>query len=469
MSRLIVVSNRLSIVDKSQQPTGGLAVALHAALSECGGIWYGWNGKIAKNETDEIEFLEQDKISYASFQFTKKEHEYFYNRFCNGVLWPLMHYRLGLMHYAPDAYAMYKRINEKFADGVAKIYQKGDIVWAHDFHLFPFAHELRKRVGQDVPIGFFLHTPFPSPEIFEGLPRHLDIMKPFLDYDVIAFQTHLDLDHFCRYAVIHLGAIERQNYRGNARVLNFGDREIIVKALPISIETEDLMKISAEQAESKSNVRMRKSLGEKKLIIGVDRLDYSKGLPNRLEAFERLLENYPKYHNAVSMLQVSPPSRIEVQDYKNLTQQLERQSGQINGKYSLFDWVPIRYMNQNISRQELSGLMRASHIGFITPLRDGMNLVAKEYIACQDPEDPGVLVLSKFAGAAHELKDALLVNPYDTFEMADALAEALSMPLWERKQRYESAMEVLKKNSIDNWYQKFLDLLQNVGHASKAA
>lgn len=469
MSRLIVVSNRLSIVDNNQQPTGGLSVALHAALTECGGIWYGWNGKIAKQESNDIEFIDKDNISYACIQYTKKEHEYFYNRFCNAVLWPLMHYRLGLMHYAPDAHEMYKKINRKFAEGVAKIYQPGDMIWAHDFHLFPFAYELKKRLGEDVPIGFFLHTPFPSPEIFEGLPKHTEIMKCFMDYDVIGFQTHLDLDHFCRYAIIHLGAIDRSQFKGRERHLTIGNKTIIAKALPISIDTKGIMAMSQEQDQSDSNKRMRSSLGKKQLIIGVDRLDYSKGLPNRLEAFEKLLELYPKFHNAVSMLQISPPSRIEVPDYNHLTKYLERQSGAINGKYSLFDWVPIRYMNQNISRQELTGFMRASSIGFITPLRDGMNLVAKEYVASQNPENPGVLVLSKFAGAAQELKEALIVNPYDIHEMAEALSQALSMPLWERKQRYETLMENLYKNHIGLWYQKFIESLQNIRNTKKAA
>jgi trehalose 6-phosphate synthase len=332
------------------------------------------------------------------------------------------------------------------------------MVWVHDYHLIPFGEQLR-MIGMEHRMGFFLHTPFPAPELLVALPNHADIVRALCAYDVVGFHTATDLRCFINYIRYEVRGTVTERPNDEGYFINAFGRTLVARSFPISIDTEPLVALAKQAAHTRQTERLRESLVGRDLIIGVDRLDYSKGLPQRFESFHCLLENYPANRGHVSFLQIAPPSRSDVPEYIAIRKELETLSGHINGRFAEFDWVPIRYLNKSFTRRSLAGFFRVSAVGLVTPLRDGMNLVAKEYVACQDPEDPGVLVLSRFAGAAEELGDALIVNPYDIESVADALQRALTMPLEERKARYNAMMEVLRRNDISLWRENFVTAL----------
>jgi len=325
----------------------------------------------------------------------------------------------------------------------------------HDYHLIPLGAELR-RLGIINRIGFFLHTPFPAVEVLTALPGHEVLARSLCAYDLVGFQTANDVRAFSDYltyeAKIRVGT--------DGHVEAFG-RSLRIAAFPIGIDTDEFAVIARDAAAAPDTNRLRRSLQGRQLIIGVDRLDYSKGLPNRFVAFQELLTRWPEHHARVTLLQIAPHSRAEIAQYRSLRRELESLAGRINGRFAEFDWIPIRYLNKPFSRQILAGFYRISRVGFVSPLRDGMNLVAKEYVAAQDPENPGVLVLSRFAGAAREMGAALIVNPFDTGTMADALHQALIMPLDERRARWSELMNTLRINTIEQWRERFLNALRS--------
>jgi trehalose 6-phosphate synthase len=323
----------------------------------------------------------------------------------------------------------------------------------HDYHLIPLGQELR-RLNQQQPIGFFLHTPFPSAELFRVLPNHREIAKMLCAYDLVGFQTPADLHGFRDYLLRWAGAEDLG--RG---MLNAFGRIVRAEAFPIGIDAEAVAANAEAAAGSRHMRRLRQSLGERALMIGVDRLDYSKGLPARFRAYAHLLETYPETHRRIVFMQIAPSSRSEVPEYREIRKALEAEAGHINSRYGEFDWTPLRYINRGFSHPVLAGFFRASRIGLVTPFRDGMNLVAKEYVAAQDPDDPGVLVLSSFAGAARQLDAAVLVNPHDVEGMAEAILQGLNMPLDERKERWEAMMRVIERSDVDYWRESFLRAL----------
>lgn len=450
MSRLIIVSNRVAMVTEGKTATGGLAIAVLAALRETGGIWFGWNGELTTAPDSSPKIFETGNLTYATVSLNEQDYEQYYNGFANSTLWPLFHYRLDQMSYSRSDLTGYLRVNGKFAGHLLPLLRPDDMVWVHDYHLIPIA-ELLRGAGFEGRIGFFLHTPLPSFDLLVSLPCHADFIRSLCAYDVVGFQTERDLHGFREYITLQA----RGTVAPDGSVDAYG-RKLKVAAYPIGIDTENVVHMAQAAMRSNSLHRLRRSIAERTLLIGVDRLDYSKGLVERFEAFELLLRNYPQNRNRATFLQIAPPTRTDIPEYNEIRRKLEETSGHINGQYAEFDWSPIRYLNKGVQRRTLAGFFRLAQVGLVTPLRDGMNLVAKEYVAAQDPDDPGVLVLSRFAGAAQQLDEALLVNPFDVDDMAQAMQIALDMPLDERQRRWQLLMNNVSNYDIANWRRTFL-------------
>jgi len=459
LSRLVVASNRVTKATDKKAQAGGLAVALQDALQDLGGVWFGWSGKTSANPSPEPTMTQVGPVTYATIDLTRKNYAEYYNGFANRTLWPLFHYRIDLTAFSRQNNTGYQQVNALFAKKLIPLLEADDIIWVHDYHLIPLGEELR-RSELDHPMGFFLHTPFPAMEILTALPSHRSLVRSLCAYDLIGFQTHNDLRAFLDYIVHEAGG----EILGNHLIQVYG-RTIRVEVFPIGIDTDEFVRVSMQVSSSKKSRQLFDKLDDRSWIIGVDRLDYSKGLVERFHAFERLLEKYPGYRSRVTLMQIAPPSRSEVPEYKEIRHDLEAEAGRINGKFAEFDWVPINYINKSFKRDSLVGFYRNSAIGLITPLRDGMNLVAKEYVAAQNPHDPGVLVLSRFAGAARELDAALIVNPFNFDAVADAIAKGLDMPLEERRERWSSMMEVLSANTLSNWRDTFLAALREAPYS----
>lgn len=456
MSRLVVVSNRVASAKQPRSGAeGGLAVGLRAALRERGGVWFGWSGKTLEQDYDLPNITASGKVTYATIDLTQPDYDDYYIGFSNSTLWPLFHYRLDLTEFAQKTWAGYQRVNALFAHRLHPLLKDSDVIWVHDYH-FTLLGEILRNAGCDQKMGFFLHIPWPAHPVFVTLPMHREIVKALCAFDLIGFQTDDDVASFQTYIRREVGGEVHED----GTIKAFG-RTLRAVSFPIGIDTEDFAQMAAESEDSKQVERLRKSLNGRDLIIGVDRLDYSKGLINRVEAFEHLLTAYPENRGSVVFLQINPPSRSDVADYVEIRRELEATAGRVNGAFAEYDWVPIRYLNKSFSRRVLSGFYRSSRVGLVTPLRDGMNLVAKEFVAAQSAEDPGVLVLSRFAGAARELDGALVVNPYDTEGVAERLQEALTMPLEARQERWRSMYEAVARNDIGAWSTGFLQALQD--------
>lgn len=457
MRRLVVVSNRVGPIERGKAAQGGLAVAIRAALERAGGIWFGYSGSVTERPS-ELPGIETDgNITAATLDLTRRDYDEYYIGFANRVLWPLFHYRPSLIGFTRRDLAGYLRVNRNFARALAPMLKPSDLVWVHDYHLIPFGDCMR-QLGCRQPIGFFLHTPFPAAEMMRLLPNHRDLVAALCAYDLVGFQTASDLHGFRDYLMRWGGGEDL----GGGAIRAFG-RIVHAGVFPVGIDV-DKIATQAEAAEpSRQMRRLRDSIRDRVLLIGVDRVDYSKGLPARFAAYSHLLEQYPQARGRTVLMQIAPPSRSDVPEYREIRRNLEAAAGNINGRYGEFDWTPLRYLNKSFNHRILTGFYRAARIGLVTPFRDGMNLVAKEYLASQQPEDPGILVLSCFAGAAHELTDAILVNPFDREGMAEAVWRGLEMPLGERKERWTTMMGTLRRNDITIWRERFLEALALVG------
>jgi trehalose 6-phosphate synthase len=451
MARVVVASNRVPLPSQNAR-AGGLAVVLQEALDSIG-LWFGWSGNIAEEATGAPHIESHRGTDYATIDLTAEGYENFYVGFANGVLWPLLHFRLGLIEFRREHLEGYRAVNEKFARSLVKLLRRDDLIWVHDYHLIPLASALR-ALGVKNRIGFFLHIPFVPPSVFTAVPQGDSLIRDFCAYDVVGFQTQEHLTDFQDSVRQFLGheIDEDGTIIGNDRCV----RSIVT---PVGIDGEKYQRQAERAAGGKSNKRLLDSLAGRSLMIGVDRLDYSKGLPNRFEGFNRLLTRFPEHHQRVSFLQVAVPSRSDVGEYASLRHSLSRMAGDINGRNGTFDWVPLRYMSQGLARSTLAGFYRAARVGLVTPFRDGMNLVAHEYVASQDPDDPGVLVLSRFAGVASYFTDALMVNPYDPDEIAEAMNAALLMPLEERRARHAGLLAPLGRLTAKAYCRAFLDEL----------
>ncbi|MCR3755675.1 MAG: trehalose-6-phosphate synthase [Sodalis sp. Psp] len=453
MSRLVVVSNRIAAFKDKRESAGGLAVGIMDSLKYQGGLWFGWNGKISE-ENKSLEKNHQDNITFAAFSLTQSEYDQYYLNFSNTVIWPAFHYRLDLVQYQHKDYDSYCHVNEMLAEQLRPLVNEDDIMWIHDYHLLPFAAACRK-LGMKNRIGFFLHIPFPTSEIFNALPPHKELLEKLCEYDLLGFQAESDRQAF----IENLSLVTNVENLDDNHIKAY-NKPVTARVYPIGVEPENI-RLLAEGALPPKLAHLRDKMNGQ-LIISVDRLDYSKGLLERFQAYETLLENYPQHRGNIRYFQIAPTSRGDVQAYQDVQHELETEAGRINGHFSTLEWTPLFYLNQHYERSLLMKIFRHCEVGLVTPLRDGMNLVAKEYVASQNPNDPGVLILSRFAGAANELTSALLVNPYDRDGVVAALDKALSMQLEERKQRYQEMMAVIKKNNIVHWCQSFLTDLKTI-------
>jgi trehalose 6-phosphate synthase len=451
--RLVVVSNRVAKLKKATQ-TGGLAVALADAMKSREALWFGWSGEIAAHSHAKHD--RDGKLRTVGLSLTQEDYEGYYLGYGNNVLWPLFHFRLDLVKYQVADFAAYKRVNEAFARALLAELGPGDRIWVHDYHLIPLAWELR-RLGCTARIGFFLHIPFPPADIFAAAPDAAWLTEALLHYDVLGVQTQSHLGNLVDY-------LRRQGASGPSRdKLSLDGRTVQVGAFPIGIDVADFEQLAKQETEDVARDRVRRVQLGRKQIIGVDRLDYSKGIPNRLRAFGHLLTHHDELHHKVTYLQIAPPTREGLSAYAEIRAEVESLAGGINGRFSDVNWQPVRFIERAVSRRKLASLFRSSEVGFVAPLRDGMNLVAKEYVAAQNPADPGVLVLSRFAGAAEEFEEALLINPLDTEAAAAALHQALEMGAEERRSRHRALYARTLRQDCHAWLAGFLAVLDGTG------
>ena len=452
--RLVVVSNRVG--DPRKPAAGGLAVALGDALSRSGGLWFGWSGKIVEGGAPgegEVHRQRSGAVQLVTIDLSRTDHDAHYTGYSNQALWPALHYRLDLADFGAGFFAGYQRVNRLFARKLAALLRPDDVVWVHDYHLIPLADELR-ALGCRQRIGFFLHIPLPPPPILAAIPGHAWLMRSFFAYDLIGLQTQADVDHFARFVVEEANA----QAQGAGGFEAFG-RRVVARAFPIGIDVDEFRRLAGSAESHETEAMLRDQYSKRRLLVGVDRLDYSKGLPQRFRAFRELLANHPETRKSATLVQIASPTRESVNAYGDLRRELEGLAGEINGHYGELDWIPIRYMNRVWARRRLPALYRCARVALVTPLRDGMNLVAKEYVAMQDDADPGVLVLSRFAGAAEEMREALLVNPYDIPATAQTIQRALQMPLAERCERHAALLARVRAHDVHWWRREFLGAL----------
>ncbi len=464
MNRLIVVSNRVNPPSgKGDESVGGLAMALSAALREYSGLWFGWSGKTAPEFTGQLSMQIADGVTVATVDLEEADVSEYYNGYANKTLWPLFHYRQDLTAYDRSFDEGYQRVNRRFAETLRPLIEEGDLIWIHDYHLIPLGRELR-ALGIENRIGFFLHIPWPAHQLVATLPRHRKLVEALFDYDVVGFQTPEYRQAFEEYVLSEAGGdiVDETRLRAFGKTVQVGD-------FPIGIDAVEFAEMVAGQRAERTFGVMAAHTAFRKMIVGVDRLDYSKGLEERFLGFERLLADNPHLRREVLMLQIAPVSREGVDSYQEIRARLDALSGRINGEYADIDWNPVRYVNRNYRRDELAGVYRAAKVGLVTPMRDGMNLVAKEFVAAQDPDDPGVLVLSKFAGAANQMGEALIVNPNSPEEIADALKRALSMGLAERIRRWGALNEGVQRDDVTAWRDAFVKALAGEEEPRKPA
>lgn len=457
MSRLVVVSNR--VADPRKVAAGGLAVALGEALSSSGGLWFRWSGTVVERGAadGQLHVQRAGNVTLATVDLGHDDHAAYYRGYANGALWPVFHYRLDLANFDPGHIDGYRRVNRLFAHKLMPLLRPDDVIWVHDYHLIPLAAELR-AMGCQQRIGFFLHTPLPPPLILAAIPGHEWLMRALFAYDLVGLQSQADMNHLTRYLVTEAGA--EQLGEGSFGAFN---RQLRAAAFPIGIDVDGFIELGRGKEATETQANLREQYARRQLLVGVDRLDYSKGLPQRFRAFRTLLERYPENRHSATLIQVAAPSREDVDAYGDIRRELEGLCGAINGDFGDLDWMPMRYIHRTVARKRVPGLYAASRVALVTPLRDGMNLVAKEYIAAQDPADPGVLVLSRFAGAAEQLTDALLVNPYDIQATAEAIERALRMPLDERRLRHERLLAEIRRHDVHWWRERFLSALTEGG------
>jgi trehalose 6-phosphate synthase len=446
MARLVIIANRVPAL--KERRSGGLAVALEEAI-KAETLWLGWSGQIRDKEQKQPDFQSIGPLTIATLHLSTEEHTRYYTGFANTCMFPLLCYRTDLMIYSREDFRAYLAVCERFAAALIPLLKPDDLIWVHDNHLLSIGRILREA-GVRNRMGYYSHIPFPPQGLFEVLPCAKDIVTDILTYDVVGFQTQLDRNNFVGTAL----------HFSNAKImainhLSFNDRSISALAQPVGIDCHSFAAAARKSANGEMAKQLKGSLDGRKLIIGAERLDYSKGLPLRLAAFASFLSENPQFRKKVSLLEIAARTRETVEEYQRLKRALDQQVGEINGLHADFDWVPIRYMTRSVARNILAGLFRSSAIGLVTPLRDGFNLVAAEFIAAQDEADPGVLVLSRFAGAAETLHDALIVNPYDVIDVAGAIRQALVMPLDERQERWRKSLDVLKRDSAAAWCSKF--------------
>jgi trehalose 6-phosphate synthase/phosphatase len=462
-SRVIIVSNRLPVTVSVQdgrpmvcQSVGGLATGLQGPHDRSGGLWIGWPGTVEGLTPDGREDLERqlDALRVVPVCLDAREVELFYEQISNAVLWPICHDRIDRLPIYVDGWDVYETVNARFADAVVANYEPGDVVWVHDYQLMRVPLLLRERIP-DVRIGFFLHIPFPNPEVFFTLPTRQWLVEGLMGADLIGFHTRRYHGHF-RAALRRLFSVEADG----ASIVRWRSRRVKLGVFPISVDADDFARRSAS-SEVDAKIAEYKS-GNLRLLVGIDRLDYSKGILRRLIALKRLFVMHPEWRERVQLIQVAVPTRDKVDAYQQFRLEVNSLVGQINGEFATPTWTPIQYIHRSVESDVLLALYRAADVMLVTPLRDGMNLVAKEFPASRIDDD-GVLVLSEFAGAADELTDALLVNPYDVDGTAEAIHRALTMDATERRHRMQRLRKTVHEFDVHRWASSFLGELERMG------
>jgi trehalose 6-phosphate synthase len=452
---VVVVSNRVAGAKPGEPISGGLAAALIPMVSRYSATWVGFSGDVGGAGRARDSFASIRALGTGTIVVVDPPREHYighYEGFANSALWPALHSRVDLIHVTADHYASYREVNTSMARALMRFDKSDSIFWIHDYHFLPLGAEMR-RLGIERPIGFFLHTPWPDRRCMAAVPHHHDIVREMLAYDLVGFQTIEDRQNFEDYLRYELD-MPTEN---DTIATEWGWTQLAT--FPVGIDVDEFAARATVAIEQPEVLRLRASLKSSKFVLGVDRLDYTKGLTSRFRAFGRMLEIEPGLKRAVSYLQVAAPSRANIRAYRELKADLDTLVTEINCRHRQADWTPIRYLNQEFSQLTLAGLYRTAQIGLVTPFRDGMNLVAKEFIAAQNPVDPGVLILSTFAGAAKELDAALLVNPHDVDGMASQIAKALTMTIEERRERWQQMVTKLKHCSVQNWFSSFLHML----------
>lgn len=473
-SRLVLVSNRLPVVAKKDEKgrwqvkpgSGGLVTALAPVLRDRGGLWMGWPGASEEGQLDELlaQAGEYAGYTFKGINLSQEEVEQYYLGFSNETLWPLFHDLQSRCTFEPSHWRMYQAVNRKFAQAIADCTEEDDHVWVQDYHLLLVAKELR-AMGVDRKLLFFLHTPFPPLDIFMKLPWRTPILRAMLEYDLIGFQTLRDRNNFMYSAESLMKGLTHLDARRRVSVMPSKERETRVGIFPISIDFSDFASSARDFAVTQRVNEIRAESSGCKIVLGVDRLDYSKGIPLRLQVYKNLLERFPDLRERITFIQIIVPSRVDIPEYQKLKAEIEGLVGEINGEFSGPGWTPVQYMFRSVERSELLAYYRAAHIGLVTPLKDGMNLIAKEYCAA-NIEHSGVLVLSEFAGAASQLRgSALLVNPYDIEGVANTLNRAYHMGTDERRCRMRRLRNSIHKHDIFWWVERFLEAASEIGGA----
>ncbi len=453
-SRLVVVSNR--VPDGHASAAGGLAVALLDALRDHGGVWLGWSGHVVDSDIDapRLRHSRQANIRRVTFDLDRRTHEGYYCGYSNGALWPVLHGRVDLARFDPGQWEHYRRANRWFAHALMHMLGEQDLVWIHDYHLLLVAQELRSLRSRH-RIGLFLHTPLPAPDALAALPGHQRLLGALFDFDLVGLQTRGDMLRLADYLQGELGA-QRD---GDDAFVHRG-RRLRVQAFPIGIDAEAFRDLLREREAQDIQGLLRRQYARRELLVAVDRMDYSKGIPQRLRALRELYSRHPEDRGRATLIQIAVPGREGVQAYRELAGEVERLSGALNGDFGELEWIPLRLLRRALSRRRLAGLFHASKAALVTPLRDGMNLVAKEYLAAQDREDPGVLILSRFAGAAEQLGGAVLVNPYDVEGVAEAIHQALHMSREQRCERHRDLVACVEQQDARWWSRRFVAALR---------
>jgi trehalose 6-phosphate synthase len=454
VTRLVVVSNRLPSLSEPERagepeiPAGGLvSVLLGAMRATPGSMWFGWSGRtVSEKRSTALARRRVAGIELVGMGLTATEVERYYRGFCNGALWPLLHCFADKVRL-DDREVYYRRVQARFAAALRQLLHPGDWVWVHDYHLLLLGRELR-RLGWRGRMGFFLHTPFPPHALWQVLPDPSDFLDAMLDYDVVGFHTQGFCDNYVYSCQRELDA----RWRGGT--LHARGRSQHVGVYPAGVDPGDFR--MAARGHGRLASELRRAVRGRRILLGVDRLDYTKGIPERILGFRHFLRTHPEWRSHVCFVQIASPSRTSIRQYAEQRARVEALVGRVNGELAEADWVPIRYLYRNFDRDVLARFYREADVALVTPLRDGMNLVAKEYIAAQDPESPGVLVLSRCAGAAEELREAVIVNPYIAADIAAGIARALTMPLEERRQRHLALLTHVRANHSSEWARRFL-------------
>jgi trehalose 6-phosphate synthase/phosphatase len=463
MSKTIIVSNRLPVKISEEDgeyklspSEGGLATGLGSIYKQNDNVWIGWPGLEVIEEHDKNKVTSQlSELSLLPVFLSQEEISQYYEGFSNEVLWPVFHYYASTYaNYKQSNWDYYQQVNEKFKDAILKVAHPGDTIWIHDYQLLLLPALIRKELPE-VSIGFFLHIPFPSYEMFRLIPWRAELIEGVLGADLIGFHTFDDVRHFLNAATRILPVTS------SANIISEGDRSIVVESFPMGIDDKKYASLPHDPEVIKDIRLIKDSFKNTKLVVTIDRLDYSKGILQRLQAFEHILEQYPEYKEKITLYMVVVPSRDTVPQYAHLREQIDKHVGSINSVYRTMDWTPIHYYYRSLPIEMLSALYYSADVCLVTPMRDGMNLVSKEYVASRINDD-GVLILSEMAGASKELIDALIVNPNNTVEVADAIIKAINMPLDEQKKRMQQLRQMVSKFNISHWVNVFMDKLKEV-------